>query len=362
LGGIENDGARMSVPSRTKVNKAGKTLRSQTGTFLDQNLALATLQDWRSAHAYPLNTFQGTLRSRLKAIDQSALVAQRLKRTPSIVRKLQREPWLQLAMMQDIGGLRAVVAGLSEVDQLASLYRNPKLSHPLLREDDYISAPKNSGYRGVHLVYKYENPRPTALPFKGLRIELQIRTRLQHAWAMAVETMEMVTREALKASQGSQKWLDFFRVCSSAFAHLEGTVPVPGLDHISQSESYQLVSDLAAELNIQPVLAGYRSAFRVVRQNVSRGAFYFLLELHFPGTGGGFVNITSFPKGEIDQANEAYAKSEKKTEGDGPNHAVLVNASTLKQLDKAYPSYFLDTVIFNNQIDRIRQLVAGTTK
>jgi hypothetical protein len=67
--------------------------------------------------------------------------------------------------------------------------------------------PQKSGYRGIHLVYRY-NGRKTE--YNGLKIEIQIRTVIQHAWATAVETVGMFTQQALKSSQGEQDWLRYF--------------------------------------------------------------------------------------------------------------------------------------------------------
>ncbi len=52
-------------------------------------------------------------------------------------------------------------------------------------------------------------------------IEVQLRTRLQHNWATAVETVGIFTGEALKSSQGNEDWQDFFRLVSTWFAHKE---------------------------------------------------------------------------------------------------------------------------------------------
>ncbi len=90
--------------SRSQVQRAGDTLISETpdGTvWID---AFLILSNWRACHGYPINTFQATLRTKLKKIDKTALVAQRLKRTPSILRKLERLSGMSLSRMQDIGG------------------------------------------------------------------------------------------------------------------------------------------------------------------------------------------------------------------------------------------------------------------
>ena len=76
--------------SKTQVNKAGKILAGNK--VFDEELlwAVGVVDNWRSCHGYPINTFQATLRHKLKIIDPNAIVAQRLKRMFSIVEKLRR--------------------------------------------------------------------------------------------------------------------------------------------------------------------------------------------------------------------------------------------------------------------------------
>jgi ppGpp synthetase/RelA/SpoT-type nucleotidyltranferase len=107
---------------------------------------------------------------------------------------------MELARMQDIGGLRAVVSSLKKARDLEQNYRNSSFKHELVGQRDYIARPSPSGYRSVHLIYRYRNDR--APDYNGLLIELQIGTRLQHAWATAVETMGTFLSYALKSSEG----------------------------------------------------------------------------------------------------------------------------------------------------------------
>jgi hypothetical protein len=67
-----------------------------------------------------------------------------------------------------------------------------------------------------------------ASTYNGLRIEMQLRSRLQHAWATAVETVGTFLRQALKSSQGEGAWLKFFALMGSALARREHTPLVPG--------------------------------------------------------------------------------------------------------------------------------------
>ena len=84
----------------------------------DQDWAMEVLANWRACHAYPINTFQATLRGEAKHGYGKCIVAQRLKRAPSIIAKLQRFEDMQLARMQDIGGLRAILSSVIKVRSL----------------------------------------------------------------------------------------------------------------------------------------------------------------------------------------------------------------------------------------------------
>lgn len=141
--------------SRNQISKAGDFLAKHSGDFAtDDDLerwihSYEILANWRACHGYPINTFQATLRTRLKKIDPEALVAQRLKRTPSILNKLQRFKGMNLARMQDIGGLRAVVASTRRLEELNEAYIGSKLTHELVSQYDYVRHPKPSGYRSI---------------------------------------------------------------------------------------------------------------------------------------------------------------------------------------------------------------------
>ena len=79
-------------------------------------------------------------------------------------------------------------------------------------------------------------------------IELQIRTRLQHAWATAVETMGIFIDHSLKSSQGPQDWLDFFSLVGNAFAYIEGSPTLSKYDYLSKNEVFSKIKNDANRL------------------------------------------------------------------------------------------------------------------
>ena len=332
--------------SRNQVNKAGTVLASSNVSAEELAEAFDVLTNWRACHGYPINTFQATLRTRLKLIDDEALVAQRLKRTPSIVNKLRRYPSMRLSQMQDIGGLRAVVASVAKLRRLEESYREGRLPHELVSSKDYIAEPKSDGYRSIHLVYRYKNER--ASEYDGLLLELQLRTRLQHAWATAVETMGTFLGQALKARQGEKHWLDFFAVTGSAFAHQENLPVVPEYARLSRQQTFKLVAEAERDLQVLQKLRGFTIATNAI--TTQRTGSYHLVILDSQSKA---VQLRGYSKSELAQASADYALAEARAEAGEPIEVVLVAAGRIQLLRRAYPNYFLDTSDFIARVERI---------
>ena len=70
--------------SKSKIDKAGELLKSKSVSDNEKNLALDILSYWRIAHAIPLNSFAKVLKARSQKVSTDFIVAQRLKRTPSV--------------------------------------------------------------------------------------------------------------------------------------------------------------------------------------------------------------------------------------------------------------------------------------
>jgi len=213
--------------TRGQVDRAGGTYIADLASREDRELALSVINNWRTSHGFPLNTLQMNLRDVANRYDRDPTIAQRIKRLPSIRHKLERFQKMHLSQMQDLGGCRAVLSSVENVRQVADYYKtSSRMKHKLVREDSYIDQPKPSGYRATHLVYSYFSDKSTT--WNGLKIEVQIRSRRQHAWATAVETVGTFTQQALKSSLGAEAWLRFFALMSSAHSLREGTPLVPG--------------------------------------------------------------------------------------------------------------------------------------
>lgn len=327
--------------SRSQVDKAGQMICCEAPSSEDEEHALRVINNWRSSHSFPLNTFQMGLRNRSHRVDTSAIVAQRIKRLTSIKAKLINEPTMKLSKMQDIGGCRAVIDDVEAVYALRDAYRSSHLKHHLVKENDYIAEPKRSGYRSLHRVYRYMSDREDT--YNGLQIEVQMRSRLQHAWATAVETVGTFLMQSLKASQGSAEWLRFFKLMGTAHALREGTVPVPGTPS-SRPELVGALRRYVKRLNVDVRLRAYGTALDVPQMPEVRGAKYFLMELNLKPSQH-TIRVESFASTQLPLATDRYLDIERALEGPG-SEAVLVSVDSLSALRRAYPNYFLDTQAF----------------
>jgi hypothetical protein len=350
--------------SKEEVNAAGQVLVremnadtphwSDVDRWNNYDIAVATINNWRSIHGYPLNTFQMNLRNSARSADQTALVAQRTKRLSSIAMKLDRFPKMKLTQMQDIGGCRAVVNTVAKVRQLANFYQNvSRIKHKLATVDDYITTPQNSGYRGIHLVYRYYSDKRGTRIYNDLKIEMQLRSQYQHAWATAVETVGTFIRQALKSSVGEKEWLRFFALMGTAIAFRENAPPVPG----TPTERAQLVPELkeyAQELNVENRLRVYSEALQKMQEG-ALDAHYYLLRLD-PTLSRPQLTITGFQLGQIAEAERQYAAAEKQAKDNPGTDAVLVAVDSVAALQRAYPNYFADTRAF---VELLKQALSG---
>ncbi|MEQ8844744.1 MAG: RelA/SpoT domain-containing protein [Phycisphaerales bacterium] len=315
---------------------------------MDRERALLVLNNWRASHAFPLNTFQNGLRRRAAGIYEHALVSQRLKRTPSVLSKLNRFHSMKLSQMQDIGGCRAVVRNRRELLRIENAYLSSSIRHELIRRRDYIDVPKGDGYRCLHLMYKYVSDRSTE--YNGLLIEIQLRTQLQHAWATAVETADILNRTNIKSGQGPKKWRRFFAVISSVFAEIEGTPHVRYTPRHSKRLRSRARS-LAKELRVFERLTSLAQALEVMTEPRHSSNDYYLLILNTQT-----FELQGFGYSASEQAdmNAHYIEAERDS---APEEDIVVVATrTVKDLKRAYPNYFLDATRF---IDRASRALYG---
>ena len=341
--------------SKSKTDSAGDILRNSKESKENKNSALEILSNWRASHSYPMHIFKKRLKRVSEKIDKRALSAQRLKRVPSIVKKLNRKyddkkATMKLTQMQDIAGCRAVMSNVNLAKTLYyEHYIKGDLKHKKVNEKDYISNPKNDGYRSIHLIYKYNSDKGKKI-YNGLLVEVQIRSKLQHVWATAVETVGFFTGQAIKSNEGEKEWEYFFKLVSSAFAKMEECPTIPNTPD-NEKELYLLIKKKAKELNVITKMKNWTDSIKLFDDlKNKKNLHFFLLELD---TIQEKLIISAYSKRQEEKAIKDYASAEKKIYGRKEYDVVLVGADTVSDLKKAYPNYFLDTKEFIKYLNEI---------
>lgn len=318
------------------------------------------MSEWRRLHALPLKAVSTLLASEASTIDGSPIVVERLKRYKSIRSKLQRFPVTNLTTIQDIAGCRAVVEDVSHAYELRDRILQRLRSQPdgpqIIDKwcKDYIANPKPDGYRSIHEVAKFYSSDPATFQCNDLRVEIQIRSRMQHAWAMAVETASAVTNQALKSGKGQELWKRFFFLVAEIIASNERT-PNSLSSEAEHIGARREAAELAAELrvinllsNMQHVLESY-STFEG-----TGGSDLYLLELDSQKRE---IRYVGYAKEDFKKASDDYSEMEREHKNEEDVHVVLVSVESLGDLKSAYPSFFLDSAGF---IDLIREQVFGS--
>ncbi|VVB99832.1 Region found in RelA / SpoT proteins [uncultured archaeon] len=354
--------------SETEVNNAGRTLIKKQPSPSREELDEATkiLDNWRGAHSYPMHVFKVRLKGEAKKVDKNALTAQRLKRVPAIIYKLTRQysnrkNLITLFEMQDIGGCRAIMPNVMLAKQLYELhYQKGNLKHKAVKINDYITKPKNDGYRSFHIVYAYHSDKGKKA-YNGLLVELQFRSKLQHLWATAVEVVGFITQQAIKTNEGSEEWNEFFKLLSSAFAQIEKCPQVPNTP-TDEKELYLSIKKKENELNLVNRLEIWTAGLNKMKnwsaesEDINKNSKkkkhvqYFLLELNLAEKN---LLVTAYKDGEETKAIEDYNAAEKKHHGEKQYDVVLVGVDSAKELEKAYPNYFADTKEFLKELRKI---------
>ncbi|MBR0242638.1 RelA/SpoT domain-containing protein [Candidatus Saccharibacteria bacterium] len=320
--------------SNTAINKIGDTIRRGIKD-VEYEDSVDALNVWREAHVKLMDEYYDKC-VRIMLTDESTrniIVAQRLKRLPTIIGKLNRFKTMRLSSMQDIAGVRMIVR---DMDQLAEVEKIIRKWKNFERVRDYINDPKSDGYRCKHFIFKKD----------GMYVEIQLRTQMQHIWATSVETVDIFRSSSMKFGGGETYWRDFFRQTSSAFAIAEGTNPVRCYSGKSLNEICTLLKETMDEHRIGQSLNAIEITKLIsVDEHIEKNAYYLVLDLDFNKK---TCYVASFKEPEYDLAVREYQTLERKL--DQGKSVVLVSVSDIKRLDEAYPNYFLNLRFFNESI------------
>ena len=341
--------------SKNRVRAAGKRIaraKSETGLLL-WNIRLSreehdVLENWRTSHGAVLNTAQAWLRRLEK--EQRPVVGQRLKRYNTIVDKLATQRSRDLSTMNDIAGVRLIFRNEDELLQFRKKMDASRARHARTHEPDrfdYISNPKDTGYRGIHDVFERQvGSNREASAWNGLKFEVQLRTAVQHAWATAVEVYDGIQQVRFKFEGSESPAYQQFLLISEIFARVHENRS-SCLPDVSDTELLKQCSGLEKKTGMMTMFRSLSIAqtHRALTQNS-------ILQRRTDGT----LYIWTYRN--FSQAVQAISEIEEREE---TANAVLVAAKTPQHIREAFRNYFDDTSdfieLYDNAVKQISNLV-----
>lgn len=341
------------LPSKSSVAKAGDYLRkiSQSNNEeIDQKKLIrfiTILETYRSYHSYNISVFERLLNKKIQRLNlyDKCIISSRSKRFSSIIQKLKRFPDMKLSRMGDLAGVRIILKNMDALRVFVS--DNSNTICELRKENffcyvnkthDYIETPKKDGYRSVHQVFEDKNYK--------LKLELQIRTQLQHEWATIVEILGSLMKTSFKVGQGDEGIRLFLKLCSALFSYQEDTPIIEEFNNFSVVQICEKIKELDSKLGVIDKL---KSVSAIDVEHNSSAAYYLLiLDLKKHNT-----EIKTFNENEKFKAEQVYSHYEQDSFKNEFLDVVLVSVDDVNQLKDAYPNYFLDTNSFINRMENL---------
>jgi putative GTP pyrophosphokinase len=325
------------------VTRAGAAVRDKKVAIED----LVVIDLWRAAHRPVLNTFNALLRNRAKGLEIK--VGYRHKRKRTIFNKLLRFPKMELARMDDIAGCRLIFTSIDELYSFRNGLHKASFNHRR-RNDvdkyDYIKAPKSTGYRGIHDIFEYDvrSAKGAAALSKGLYVEIQYRTAVQHAWATAVEVIGNITENQPKFREGDKRYERIMLLASEILARaMEGCN-----SYLPEYSSADLVEEFArmdTELGLLNLLRGLNA----VQRDVSANRNVILI----------FSEDEELESKSYRDATEALAALFQLERENPGKDIVLVRADTAEEVRIAFRNYFSDAREFIQLIEDSCERLSG---
>lgn len=327
--------------SKSRVNRAGNAVRDGSATHDDY----LVIEEWRAAHRAVLNTFQAILRNR--TIGSNTTVAQRHKRRTTIFDKLLRLPEMQLARMDDVAGCRLIFDDVDGLERFKLTFHKARFHHQRKNEPDkynYIANPKSTGYRGIHDIYAYDVNSDTGKHLKGLMVEIQYRTVVQHAWATAVEVIGFITENQPKFQKGDDRYEYAMALASEilarAYENLRG--PFPEIKDVDVVKKF-LAAD--AELKLLDMLRALNASNTASTEKRNS-----ILIFHESSK----LEVRTYKSAT--EALAALFELEKEMPG---KDIVLVKADTTEEVRFAFKNYFSDARDFIKMVEDGCQKLSG---
>jgi ppGpp synthetase/RelA/SpoT-type nucleotidyltranferase len=324
------------MASRSQIDKAGFVLSDIDREYDETALELDyVFEDYRKQHLEPLTRLTLELQSWLQSYDRQYFVAQRLKRKPQILRKLRRLS-VRLTQLQDIGGCRIIVEKNSDVDDLVrfiAIRITESGFAKIVRSTDYRDLGRDdTGYRAYHIM----------LDLSGYKIELQLRSRIQHYWSESIERTSVIYGFRLKEKEGDPVVVDYFKAFSDALHSIEVDHSLARSSEITLQSKRLLAEAVVSQASNLSALGGHVNS-DIVRAMAER-------EGHNPGQLNNWILVFDWNDGNFvswdvvgrntDEAIKEYIRYEREFPEEDKYEVVMIGSSDISTVPQTHSHYF----------------------
>lgn len=343
--------------SKTKIDKSGQILSQAISASEDIYIEYEDYFDqYRKEHLLPLTETTLEIQKWLGNYGKKYYIAQRLKRKPQIIRKLCRLH-VRLTQLQDIGGLRIIVDRNRDVDELVLFIRQYIDNSDfisIVRITDYrTTGREDTGYRALHII----------LDAHGYKLELQIRSKIQHYWAEGIERVSVIYGYYLKGYEGDDSVIKYFKSLSDVFHEIEIGREPSSAQKIFLDKAREQAEETIQNSDRRNVLQGYvhEGIIKALidKESKSNTGFNNWI-LIFDWNSGCFVNWFVISR-DPNEAIASYVKNERDYPHTDGYEVVMVGSSDIATVKETHRHYFgVDT--YENILENLDSSIVNISK
>jgi ppGpp synthetase/RelA/SpoT-type nucleotidyltranferase len=343
--------------SKAKIDKSGLILSRPIEDLTEEYIELEHIFDeFRKFHLQPLSELTLELQNWLSEYGKSYYIAQRLKRKPQIIRKLNRFS-VRLTQLQDIGGCRIIVDNNKDSDNLIIFLFdkiNSSQDIKVKRKTDYREKGRDiTGYRAFHII----------LEKNGFNLELQIRSKIQHYWAESIERTSVIYGYLLKEQEGDSNVVSYFRMLSDVFFELEAGRDAGVRQKLELDSFRQTAEQIIRRSDRNNLIGGYVNddiieTLKGIEGRNPNGLNNWILV--FDWSTGNFVTWDVVGR-DSSAAVDAYMRYEKQYTEDDKFEVVLIGSSDVATVKQTHSHYF-GIESLDNTLENFDQSIIGFSR
>lgn len=326
--------------SNNDYKKLGDRIRADFEHITESDYEM--LQYLRTSYKEPLSITFNFIEKLAHKVDSDSVCTYRIKRIESIVSKLRRFPKMHVNRAEDIAGCRCILTSEEKVYELFNLILKKEKQLPFEIQgkiNDYISSPKESGYKSIHL--------NVCVKGTNKRIEIQLRSLLHHSWATLVETTDLLYGLKLKeiGQDSNEELFNLHYLLSKEITTL------------SISEMHEIADTVISYKYIQTLGNVYARNYLSVRNHWNslrlQNSHFFLIATNKEGV----PEIKGFSS--FDNAEAAYFESFVNNKDSKNIVLTHFRQPHFAKISVAYSNYFLT---FNNTLIQILYILSEAVK